>query len=151
MNWLFVPKLVLSLTALFLLSSCTAFKDYEGTAQRAAIANICQQEGFISYEQFSYYVGFQFGEYAHQNFQKVDDNKLGSMYQAYVEELSRYNLKSDESRRNLHMQCAQILTVAERVKPTGTPQILTKPNSDSDGPKTTRCFTTGGVTTCTTD
>jgi len=98
------------------LSGC-AFSDYEGTAQRAALANICEQEGFISYKDFAYYTSFQMGEYAHQNMQQVDDNKLYSMYQNEVEKYNRYDLKSPMSRENLRTGCANIAVVAERVKP----------------------------------
>lgn len=99
-----------------ILSGC-AFNDYEGTAQRAALANICEQEGFISYKEFAYYTSFQLGEYAHQNMQQVDDNKLNSMYLSEVEKYKRYDLKSPISRGNLRTGCANVAVVAERVRP----------------------------------
>jgi len=97
----------------------------------------CEQEGFISYEQFSYYTAFQLGEYPHQNGQSVDDNKLNAMYRTKVEEFNRLDLKNAESRKNLRIHCGNVLTVAERVKPTVA--------------KTTKCSTLFGVTTCTTN
>lgn len=111
-----MKKLFLSLIVISNLSGC-AFNDYEGTAQRTALANICEKEGFITYKEFSYYASFQFGEYAHQNMQKVDNSKLYSMYLEEVEKFKRYNLNSPVSRENLRTGCANIAVVAERVRP----------------------------------
>lgn len=104
-----------TIVAIFL-SGC-AFSDYEGTAKRAALANVCEQEGFISYKEFAYYTSFQMGEYAHQHMNQVDDNKLYSMYQEQVEKINRYDLKSPTNWEDLRTVCAHIAVVAERVRP----------------------------------
>lgn len=116
MKGMTLRKLFLGLFLACIMQGC-AFNDYEGTAQRAALANICEQEGFVSYREFAYYTSFQLGEYAHQNMQQVDDNKLNSMYLNEVEKFKRYNLKSPESRANLRTACANVAVVAERVRP----------------------------------
>ena len=108
--------LFLAPIVLLILQGC-AFNDYKGSSERSALANICEQEGYITYKEFAYYTSFQLGEYAHQNMQQVDDEKLRSMYISEVEKLNRYNLKSPESRQNLRTVCANISVVAERVRP----------------------------------
>jgi hypothetical protein len=110
-----MKKLLLVLVTI-MMAGC-AFTDYEGTASRAALANLCEKEGLITYQEFSYYTSFQLGEYAHQNNQTVDDNKLKSMYHEKVEDLGRYDWKSSRSQEQLRIECGNISTVAERVRP----------------------------------
>ncbi len=130
MKGMTLSKLFLGLFLACIMQGC-AFNDYEGTAQRAALANICEQEGFVSYREFAYYNSFQLGEYAHQNMQKVDDNKLNSMYLNEVEKFKRYNLKSPESRANLRTTCANVAVVAERVRPKNSYQGQQQSVTDS--------------------
>lgn len=101
---------------LIVLQGC-AFNDYEGAAKRSAMANLCEQEGFISNKEFAYYTSFQLREYPHQNMQQVDDNKLQQMYQDEVEKFKRYNIRSAQSQATLRTECAHISVVAERVRP----------------------------------
>ena len=124
MNKLFFAPIVV-----LILQGC-AFNDYKGTAERAALANICEQEGFISNKEFAYYTSFQLVEYPHQNMQQVDNNKLRQMYQDEVEKLKGYNLKSSESQNNLRTSCAHIAVVAERVRPSNNFQ-LQQPSASS--------------------
>ncbi len=129
-------KSLLAPIAVLALHGC-AFNDYHGTAQRSALANICEQEGFISYKEFAYYISFQMGEYPHQNMKQVDENKLRQMYEDEVEKLKRYNLKSSESQKNLRTACANVAVVAERVRPRNNiqpqqPSVATQVNQIGD-------------------
>jgi len=134
--------------SLVFLSGCVSqFKDYEGTAARATLANICQREGFITSEQFSYYASFQLSEYP-RNY-AVDFNMLNSMYLSKVEESKNHNFKNPSDQEKLRISCAQVATVAERVKPSGYQQ-QNAPGYQYTPPQTTNCFTTYGYTRCTT-
>lgn len=98
------------------LSGC-AFNEYEGVTQRAALANVCEQEGLITSKEFAYYTSFILGQYPHQNMQQVDDSKLYSMYLNQVEIYNRYDRNSPQSREYLRTGCANVAVVAERVRP----------------------------------
>lgn len=141
---MFKVKYVISLSTVLLLSGCaTEFRDYEGTSKRVALANVCEREGYITQEQFSYYSSFQMGSYAHQWI--VDDNRLRSMYFQELNNLKKQDLKSAEAREYLKLYCGEIATVAARVKPGGTQQQT----NQYTPPKTTNCMTTYGWTHCT--
>ena len=142
-------KLQITATAISLtiLTGCaTQFNDYEGTAWRTAVANICQSEGYITQEQFNYYSSFQMGSYAHQWI--VDENKLQSMYYDAVNTLKRQDLKDSRTQEQLRLNCGQVATVAERVKPGGTAQQAQQ-GYQYTPPTTTNCMTTYGWTRCT--
>ena len=136
---------ILSSIALLLSGCATEFTDYEGTSKRVALANVCQSEGYITQEQFSYYSSFQMNSYAHQWI--VDDNKLRSMYFQEVENLKRHDLNSTESREQLKLYCAEIATVSARVQPGATQQQ----SYQYTPPTSTNCMTTYGWTHCTTN
>lgn len=137
-------KYAISLGTALLLSGCaTEFRDYENTSKRVAFANVCESEGYITQEQFSYYSSFQMGSYAHQWI--VDDNKLRSMYFQEVSNWKGKDLKSAEARENLKLYCAEVAAVAARVKPDGAQQQT----DQYTPPKTTNCRTVHGWTHCT--
>lgn len=135
--------------SLALLSGCASqFQDYEGTAQRVALANICEREGYLSYEAFSSYSSFQFGGYAHQWI--VDQNKLNSMYLNEVQRSSSWKPSTQREQEELKMRCAEIATVAQRVSPNNAAQQQNSSSYQYTAPKTTNCMTTYGYTRCTT-
>lgn len=140
-------KTILILTAGCLVAACaTPFKDYEGTAQRTAIANLCEKEGYISSEAFSHYATFQMTEYPRQWI--VDEQKLRSAYFAEVEKMSGWSI-SQSDREKIKLRCAEVATVAERVRPRSGGQQRV-PEYNYTPPKTTNCLTTYGMTRCTT-
>lgn len=109
-------KKVLAAISLISLSGCaTEFKDYEGTAHRTALANICEQEGFISSSEFYNYSSFQMNGFPSQWI--YDKQKLQQMYYDKVDLLKRYSYKDSRSREMLNLECGHIATVAERVRP----------------------------------
>ena len=142
------PLIFVSLTGFAMLSGCaTPFTDYNGTAKRVAIANLCEREKFISTSEFNSYAAFQFGEYAHQNMQIVDMPKLQSMYLNELEQGTKLMANaSQRDREQLRLNCAQIATVAQKVAPgrnSPAPQLV------PTAPTTTNCMTTQGWTRCT--
>ena len=142
-------KIILTLVAGCLVAACaTPFKDYEGSAKRTAIANVCEREGYISSEAFSYYATFQMNDYPRQ--WTVDEQKLRSMYFEEVEKSSGWK-PSPSEREQLKLMCAQIATVAERVRPKASTQQQRASEYSYTPPKTTNCMTTYGWTRCTTN
>lgn len=143
-------RLLLLFTCLTLLSGCaTPFRDYEGTAQRVALANICEREGHISKEEFSNYASFQLGEYASQ--WTVDHAKLQSMYLTEMERTANWKPATMRESEQLRLNCAQVATVAQRVAPKSSPLILPSNKDLYRPPQTTNCMTTYGWTRCTTN
>lgn len=143
-------KFTLLIASACLLSGCaTPFKDYEGTAKRVALANVCEREGFISYEAFSNYASFQFGEYARQ--WTVDEGKLKSMYLHEAERSANWKPRIQSETEQLRLSCGQIATVAQRVRPGGGAQQQSVPTYQYTPQQTTNCMTTYGWTRCTTN
>jgi len=139
----------LILTASLLSACATQFKDYEGTSKRVALANVCEREGLISKEAFSHYASFQFGEYARQYI--VDEQKLRSMYFEEVERSANWKPTTLKDREEIRLHCAQIATVAARVRPGANSQQSQSSGYTYTPPKTTNCMTTYGWTRCTTN
>ena len=139
---------LISVSILSLSGCASQFQDYDGTAKRVALANICEREGYLSYEAFSSYSSFQFGGYAHQWI--VDENKLNSMYLNEVQRASNWKPSTQREQEELKMRCAQIATVAQRVSPNNAAQQQNSSSYQYTAPKTTNCLTTYGYTRCTT-
>jgi hypothetical protein len=132
-----------------LLAGCaTPFRDYEGTAKRVAVANLCEREGMISSEAFSYYSSYQFGEYAQQ--WEVDKQRLQSMYFDELKRLEYWKPQTSMDKEQLKLRCGEITTVAQRVRP-GNRAPTQQPEFIFKAPSTTNCFTTNGWTRCTTN
>lgn len=143
-------KYLIALVSTSLLVACaTPFKDYEGTAKRVAIANICEREGYVSNEAFSHYASFQMGEYPRQWI--VDEQKLRTMYFSEVEKSADWKPRTQSEREQFRLMCAQVATVAERVRPNASTQQQRVPENSYTPPKTTNCLTTYGWTRCTTN
>lgn len=143
-------KFTLLIASACLLSGCaTQFKDYEGTAKRVALANICERERFISYEAFSNYASFQFGEFAHQ--WTVDEEKLKSMYLHETEKYANWKPSIQSETEQLRLNCGQIASVAQRVRPGNGAKQQSEPAYQYTPPRTTNCMTTYGWTRCTTN
>ena len=139
-------KYTIYLSAALFLSGCaTEFRDYDGTSKRVALANICESEGYITREQFSYYSSSQMD--LNSSAWIVDRNKLRYMYLQEVNELKNMNLKSEDSIENLKLYCGQIATAAERIKHDATKQTVNQ--YQYSPPKTTNCRTIYGWTHCT--
>lgn len=138
----------LTIASISLLAACaTPFPDYDGTAKRVAFANLCERQGLISYEAFSYYSSYQFGEYAKQ--WQVDSQRLQSMYFEEVKKFDGWTAQTPRIQEQLKLNCGQIATVAERVRPSN--QVQTKPTEFTyKPPVTTNCVTMMGTTRCTT-
>jgi hypothetical protein len=145
----FTSIAVVSFTSVFFLTGCaTPFRDYDATANRAAIANLCEREKLISTQDFNSYVRFQFGEYAHQNMQIVDMPRLKTKYLNEFERGTKFLENASQSDRELlRLRCAQIPSSA-RVAPS---QSAAFPQYFPPIPKTTNCMTTQGWTHCTTN
>ncbi|WP_372739789.1 hypothetical protein [Neptunomonas sp.] len=122
------------------------FQDYKLTANRTALANVCERQGFITKDQFSYYATFQMNEYPEQWI--VDKEKLQRMYFSKLEEIKKVDFEAAELQEELKLNCAKIAVAAERVKPNRNTQ---QPALQSTNPTTTNCFTTSGYTRCTTN
>lgn len=145
-----MKKLVIAIASACLLSACaTPFRDYEGTANRVALANICEKEGLISNEAFSHYASFQFGEYPRQWI--VDEGKLRSMYLSTIDRSGNWRPRTEREREEFRLNCAQIATVAQRVRPSASAQQQIAPTNTYTPPTTTNCMTTYGWTRCTTN
>ncbi|MHB8948751.1 MAG: hypothetical protein ACYC4S_06775 [Rhodoferax sp.] len=140
---------IAALSSGLILGCATPFNDYEGTAKRVAMANLCESKGFISSNAFSNYASYQFGEYAHQNMQIVDDNKLRQIYLNQVKIFRNYNI-TDADLENIKINCAEISTVAQRVNPSAVQQ-RSSPSYLYTPPVTANCMTTYGWTRCTTN
>lgn len=132
-----------------LVGCATPFKDYDGTAKRVAIANLCEREKLISTSEFNSYASFQFGEYAHQNYQIVDMPVLEAKYVLELEQGTKWLANASQfDRERLRLNCAEVATVAQRVAPgrsSAAPQFIV-PRAT-----TTNCLTTQGWTRCTTN
>lgn len=142
---------VYTVLALGLLASgcATDFSDYEGATHRAALANLCEQRGLVSSDDFAHYSALQMGWGARQNMRRVDDQKMRSMYLQKVEQFSRWEPKTESDKQDLRMRCADITVVASRVKGVNSAPSQSFPAYTP--PKTTNCMTTYGWTRCTTN
>lgn len=143
--------IAMSIACTTLISGCaTPFRDYEGTANRVALANICEREGHISKEAFASYASFQFGEYASQ--WTVDRAQLQSMYLTEVERTAKWRPSTARETEQLRLNCAEISTVAMRVSPKArATQQEPAPIYKINPVQTTNCMTTYGWTRCTTN
>lgn len=138
----------LILSSVLLVACATPFNDYEGTAKRVAVANVCEREGMISSETFSYYSSFQFGEYAQQ--WETDNQRLQSMYFDELSRLENWKPQTSRDKEQLKLRCGEITTVAERIRP-GNRAPAKSPEFTFKPPTTTNCYTTMGWTRCTTN
>lgn len=139
----------ITLSASLIAGCATQFEDYEGSSLRAAVANICQQRGFITPDDFAHYSALQMGWGARQNMTIVDDAKLQSMYLQKVEQFSRWEPRSSTELERFRLRCADISVVASRVRGVGSNSIQSGPTYRA--PTTTNCMTTYGWTRCTTN
>ena len=137
-----------ALTTLIASGCATQFNDYEGASNRAAVARICQQQGFITSDDFAHYSALQMGWGPRQNWTIVDDNKLQTMYLQKVEQYSRWKPNSSAEVERFKLQCADISVVASRVRNAGATATQSVPAYTP--PTTTNCMTTYGWTRCTT-
>lgn len=133
-----------------LISGCaTPFKDYEGSTQRAAFANKCEQQGLITSDDFAHYSEFQMGGRARQNMEIIDNEKMQSMYLAKVERFRNWLPSSKTERDKFELECSTVVVVASRVRGNNSAPRQSSPVYTP--PKTTNCMTTYGWTRCTTD
>lgn len=133
---------------LLLLSGCAVreYQDYDGATSRAALANVCQRLGFISYEEFSHYINLQMGWGPRQT-NTVNEELMRSMYLRKVEEARNWEPKAGSEREQLKMNCSQVAVVAARVRGQSNQPIATEPTYIPRN-TTTNCMTTYGWTRC---
>jgi hypothetical protein len=141
--------LVAALAASLMTGCATQFNDYEGSAHRAAVANVCQKRGMITSDDFAHYSALQMGWGPRQNMTIVDDNKLQSMYLQKVEQFNRWGSLSPNDLERLRLQCADISVVSSRLR--GNSSANTPIIPTYTPPTTTNCMTTYGWTRCTTN
>lgn len=143
--WAFALIVLASLAA----GCATNFNDYEGASQRAAVANICQRQGFITPDDFAHYSDLQIGWGPRQNMTIVDDAKLRNMYLERVDNLGRWEPRNPTELESFRLQCAHVSVVASRVRGNASQPSQSAPIYRP--PITTNCMTTYGWTRCTTN
>ena len=121
-------------------------QEYQAIAYRTAAASICKSEGLISSDQFNHYATFQMQGYPSQFI--YDSAKLNDLYRARMAQINSQPL-SDADRSSLDLSCAEIATIAERVRPAGGAAAYRAPPAPLYVPTTTNCLTTYGYTRCT--
>lgn len=141
-------KKIISFASLILLTGCaTEFGGYKDVTMRAALANICEQEKYISTEDFARYVDFQLVSGPHQQASIVDDNKMRRMYRENVTEYRRHlNGISEKDSQTLKDMCSEITVFSAGLKRKNSTSVQTIP--EYSAPKTTSCRTVQGWTHC---
>lgn len=120
--------------------------DYQRLADKTAVASVCKREGLLDADQFNYFAAFQMQGYPSQFI--YDSAKLNDLYRARMAQINSQPL-SDADRSSLDLSCAEIATIAERVRPAGGAAAYRAPPAPLYVPTTTNCLTTYGYTRCT--
>jgi len=135
-----------AVSACLLLSGCVTQlpdNEYQLIANRVSAASVCKREQLITADQFNNYASFQTQTYPGQ-FQ-YDAQKLGSVVESTMG-LAASAPVTDADRAKVELVCANIATVADRVRPAGQPVYV--PQAPVYTPQTTNCITNYGYTTC---